>query len=807
LFSGSALASPPAVSDTLLRDGGGSVRARQHLLAVAALAASMFVVDRRWQHRQHRLEKVTGIMNESHAYSMNLVRHFMPSFKVQKYQFRGMQAKAGTADIEFSDLSLTLRSGRRVLEGVSGEFKAGRLCAIMGPSGAGKTTFMNVLCGKATYGKMGGTIRVNGQEAEISQFKSVTGFVPQDDIVHNDLTVREQIEFSARLRNSVGTDKKKIQAIAQDVLNVMQIDHIRNSIVGSVEQRGISGGQRKRVNIGLELAALPTVLFLDEPTSGLDSTSSLAVAISLKKMSELGMTTIMVIHQPRYSLFTLFDDALLLGKGGRTVYLGPSLGARPYFESLGFSLPQNDNPADWFMDVLSGEVENPQITDFKPEMLFDTWIEKKEKVSSSEFREANPARVETPQEQRSMLARALENEWDTVDRNRNGVMDAQELQGFLRTCSNAKPTPEVISTLLEEMAGAGETSVSKAQFLEFLVSLGNVLHSHSCGEDPSQEAGPVEAKIVAFLAPVLHSVQAGLDATGSFVNLQSQHDIAGSLSRQTPGFFQQYGALALRRLIQWWRMNPLRAVFMSALCVGGAGLACLDKFVNEHPAWECFPSMMSHVALALLLAIFSLQVFGVNRPMFWRESASGVNRLAYFQSRTDVNTIDLVLMSLIFAGSYFVVRQPALSFGAFFLPYLLNAYTASGWGYFISTAVPPKNQPFLVSLITIVFGLIGHPSQLKQFLDGGAGEGFISSLSITRWSMQMSFHYAYTTLEPMPCKNMYKSFLGEAKTVFFKRDLGMDPWWAGFVALSIIGTILRVASFLCLRFLNRDKQV
>merc|ERR1719277_1933114 len=129
----------------------------------------------------------------------------------------------------------------------------------------------------------------------------------------------------------------------------MQIDHIQNKIVGSVEQRGISGGQRKRVNIGLELAAQPTVLFLDEPTSGLDSTSSLAVALSLKRMCQLGMSSIMVIHQPRYSLFTLFDDVLLLGKGGQTVYLGPSVGAKSYFEGLGFVMPANENPADWFM--------------------------------------------------------------------------------------------------------------------------------------------------------------------------------------------------------------------------------------------------------------------------------------------------------------------------------------------------------------------------------------------------------------------------------------------------------------------------
>merc|ERR1712003_341096 len=177
---------------------------------------------------------------------------------------------------------------------------------------------------------------------------------------------------------------KKIRAITEDVLNVMQIEHIMNSVVGGPESRGISGGQKKRVNIGLELASQPTVLFLDEPTSGLDSTSSLAVALSLKKMCQLGTTSIMVIHQPRYSLFTLFDDVLLLGKGGQTVYLGSSLDAKPYFESLGFEMPPNENPADWFMDVLSGEIPTSQIRDFKPHMLFDLWEKRAQNTPQNE---------------------------------------------------------------------------------------------------------------------------------------------------------------------------------------------------------------------------------------------------------------------------------------------------------------------------------------------------------------------------------------------------------------------------------------
>merc|ERR1712048_705111 len=252
---------------------------------------------------------------------------------------------------------------------------------------------------------------------------SVIGFVPQDDIVHEDLTVREQIEFSSKLRNKPNSSERRVAAITDDVLNVMQVSHIQNTLVGGVEARGISGGQRKRVNIGLELAAQPTVLFLDEPTSGLDSTSSLSVALSLKKMSELGMTSIMVIHQPRYSLFTLFDDVLLLGKGGQTVYLGPSMGVKPYFESLGFEMSPDENPADWFMDVISGEIPSSKIPDFKPNMLFELWVKRVQNVEEDQaLLERSRTRRFTQQEDKKFLEMSLQEKWDMIDRNHDGVL-------------------------------------------------------------------------------------------------------------------------------------------------------------------------------------------------------------------------------------------------------------------------------------------------------------------------------------------------------------------------------------------------
>lgn len=318
----------------------------------------------------------SAVLGDSDAQSFALLRYFAPEAKVhQGYEIQGLVPKASEVSIRFEDLGMSLSSnGKCILEGVTGAFRAGSMSAIMGPSGAGKTTFMNALCGKAYYGHQTGEIYVNAKKSSISALKSVRGFVPQEDTVHEKLTVRENLWYSAKLGNP-DFSCKEVENIVDDVLNVMQLTHVQHTVVGDSEQRGVSGGQKKRVNIGIELVSRPSVLMLDEPTSGLDSTTALSIIHSLKSLAEMGMTVIMSIHQPRYSLFELFDDVLLLGLGGRTAYLGPSGGALPYFEGLGFALPKNENPADWFMDVIAGKRQSNTMADFKPHMLFNCWAE------------------------------------------------------------------------------------------------------------------------------------------------------------------------------------------------------------------------------------------------------------------------------------------------------------------------------------------------------------------------------------------------------------------------------------------------
>lgn len=203
-------------------------------------------------------------------------------------------------EVVFKDLNLTLKGKKRcLLKCLTGKIMPGRITAVMGPSGAGKTTLMSALAGKETGCTKSGLVLINGKPESIHSYKKIVGFVPQDDIVHGNLTVEENLRFSAWCRLSTKLSRADKVLIVERVLMYLGLQEVRDSLVGTVEQRGISGGQRKRVNVGLEMVIEPSLLFLDEPTSGLDSSSSRLLLKALKHEALAGVNICMVVHQPR----------------------------------------------------------------------------------------------------------------------------------------------------------------------------------------------------------------------------------------------------------------------------------------------------------------------------------------------------------------------------------------------------------------------------------------------------------------------------------------------------------------------------
>ncbi|KAH1227720.1 putative white-brown complex 30 [Glycine max] len=267
-------------------------------------------------------------------------------------------------EVAFKDLTLTLKGKRKhIMRCVSGKLMPGRVSAVMGPSGAGKTTFLSALAGKTRGCTMTGSILINGKPESIHCYQKIIGYVPQDDIVHGNLTVEENLRFSARCRLSADMPKPDKVLIVERVIESLGLQAVRDSLVGTVEKRGISGGQRKRVNVGMEMVMEPSLLILDEPTTGLDSASSTLLLKALRREALEGVNICMVLHQPSYTLFRMFDDIIFLAKGGLTAYHGPVKKVEEYFASIGITVPDRVNPPDHFIDILEGLVKpNGNVT-------------------------------------------------------------------------------------------------------------------------------------------------------------------------------------------------------------------------------------------------------------------------------------------------------------------------------------------------------------------------------------------------------------------------------------------------------------
>ncbi|CAN0881184.1 Putative white-brown complex homolog protein 30 [Linum grandiflorum] len=277
--------------------------------------------------------------------------------------FSGVISMAGDTDVRsrpvievaFKDLTLTLKGKKKhLLRCVTGKLMPGRVSAVMGPSGAGKTTFLSALLGNTTGCTRTGSILVNGKNDSILCYKKIVGFVPQDDIVHGNLTVEENLRFNARCRLAANMPKADKVLVIERVIESLGLQAVRDSLVGTVEKRGISGGQRKRVNVGIEMVMEPSLLILDEPTTGLDSSSSQLLLKALRREALEGVNICMVLHQPSFAMFKMFDDFILLAKGGLTVYHGPTKKVEEYFSNIGIIVPERVTPPDHYIDILEG---------------------------------------------------------------------------------------------------------------------------------------------------------------------------------------------------------------------------------------------------------------------------------------------------------------------------------------------------------------------------------------------------------------------------------------------------------------------
>lgn len=259
----------------------------------------------------------------------------------------------------FSNKFKTAPRIKTLLHSTDADLKPGTLTAIIGGSGSGKTTLLNNLAERVVSSRLSqqGLATFNGQ-AGVSSVRHA--YVMQQDILLPTLTVRETLRYSADLRLPSSTSADDRERIVEEVIRELGLKECANTRIGNSQHRGCSGGEKRRVSIGVQLLANPSVLFLDEPTTGLDATSAFQLVRTLKALTQKGRIIITTIHQPRSEIWDLFDNLIILSKGS-PVFSGPIPECLPWFKDLGYQLPPFVNPAEFVIDIAAVDNRTPEL--------------------------------------------------------------------------------------------------------------------------------------------------------------------------------------------------------------------------------------------------------------------------------------------------------------------------------------------------------------------------------------------------------------------------------------------------------------
>ena len=259
-------------------------------------------------------------------------------------------------------------SKKVILNKVNGKVKSGECLAIIGSSGAGKTTLLNYLSRKIESKtlEITGDVLLNGENITSDKFNLIASYVMQDDILEATMTPIEILLFTAKLKLCL--PNHEIEKRVEKMIDDLHLTRCQNTKIGGVLERGVSGGERKRTSIGVELISDPKIVFLDEPTTGLDSYNAYEVIQLLNQLSKMNKMIIFTIHQPSSEIFELLDKIYIMALG-KTVYFGPKDQSLDCFASFNLAIPANYNPFEHFMEMTNvNVVQNKEVLKKYPEL-------------------------------------------------------------------------------------------------------------------------------------------------------------------------------------------------------------------------------------------------------------------------------------------------------------------------------------------------------------------------------------------------------------------------------------------------------
>jgi ABC-type multidrug transport system ATPase subunit len=536
--------------------------------------------------------------------------------------------------MSFSDISYTVKVpkgdqmvDRILLHNVNGYAQPGKLLALMGASGAGKTTLLDVIAGLKNTGVVQGKILINGQEATKNLIATMCGYVEQFDTLFAYSTVRETLLFAARLRLPRAVSDEIKEKIVDEILDILDLTSMANFIIGNQRIIGLSPAQCKRVNIGLELVANPSILFLDEPTTGLDSKNSMTVMKVVKRIARSGRAIICTIHQPSAELFFLFDRLLLLGAGGHQIYFG-DLGHR----------------ASKFVKYLS---RCPGITPIKSRVNPASWMLVELGVGVAAEKGDDAARFENATVGQDQLVIEEEPEWASL--------------------SPAQRTVQKF-TKMYKLSDQRAHAMKRLEILESIQII-----------DPSDEVALAKHKEEVEMANLKRRKRAAVDAT--------ENEASKTLVPTTTIFippsrgaslFTQFSELYKRNMMAYWRNQGLiysRAIvtaIMSLIC-GLVYLNVRKKIIGSDTT--DLAAANSLVGAILMVSVFpaigflqtSLPLYFEQRVAFYREKASGFYFPTFYALCQVSIEIPWCLLNLIFGvlPSYFLLGLKPDA-GAFF---------------------------------------------------------------------------------------------------------------------------------------------